>query len=66
MSRIGKMPIALPAGVVVGFANSIVKVKGAKGTLSRKCLLREAYASNSVTAQCIITVSSYSSYLPSP
>ena len=36
MSRIGKMPIALPAGVVVEFANSIVTVKGAKGTLSRK------------------------------
>ena len=36
MSRIGKMPIALPAGVVVEFANGIVTVKGAKGTLSRK------------------------------
>ena len=36
MSRIGKMPIALPAGVVVEFANSIVTVKGAKGTLSRQ------------------------------
>ena len=36
MSRIGKMPIALPAGVVVEFANGIVTVKGAKGTLSRE------------------------------
>ena len=36
MSRIGKMPIVLPAGVVVEFANSIVTVKGPKGTLSRK------------------------------
>ena len=36
MSRIGKMPIALPAGVVVEFANGIVTVKGAKGTLSRQ------------------------------
>ena len=35
MSRIGKMPIALPAGVVVEFANSTVTVKGPKGTLSR-------------------------------
>ena len=36
MSRIGKMPIVLPAGVVVEFANSIVTVKGPKGTLSRE------------------------------
>ena len=35
MSRIGKMPIALPAGVVVEFANGNVTVKGPKGTLSR-------------------------------
>ena len=33
MSRIGKMPIALPAGVVVEFANKVVTVKGPKGTL---------------------------------
>ena len=36
MSRIGKMPIALPAGVVVEFVNGVVTVKGPKGTLSRK------------------------------
>ena len=36
MSRIGKMPIALPAGVVVEFANGVVTVKGPKGALSRK------------------------------
>ena len=36
MSRIGKMPIALPAGVVVEFANGVVTVKGPKGTLSRE------------------------------
>ena len=35
MSRIGKMPIALPAGVVVEFVNGVVTVKGPKGTLSR-------------------------------
>ena len=35
MSRIGKMPIALPAGVTVEFKNSVVTVKGPKGTLSR-------------------------------
>ena len=36
MSRIGKMPIALPAGVEVNFANGIVTVKGPKGTLTRE------------------------------
>ena len=36
MSRIGKMPIALPAGVDVKFENGIVTVKGPKGTLSRE------------------------------
>ena len=36
MSRIGKLPIALPAGVTVEFSNGIVTVKGPKGTLTRK------------------------------
>ena len=36
MSRIGKMPIALPAGVTVEFKDSVVTVKGPKGTLSRE------------------------------
>ena len=36
MSRIGKMPIALPAGVTVEFVNGVVTVKGPKGTLSRE------------------------------
>ena len=36
MSRIGKKPIAIPAGVTVTCENSIVTVKGAKGTLVRE------------------------------
>ena len=36
MSRIGNMPIALPAGVTVDFKDGIVTVKGAKGTLTRE------------------------------
>ena len=36
MSRIGKMTIALPAGVTVEFANGVVTVKGPKGTLQRE------------------------------
>ena len=36
MSRIGKLPIALAAGVTVEFTDGVVTVKGPKGTLSRK------------------------------
>ena len=35
MSRIGKMPIAIPAGVTVDFKDGVVTVKGPKGTLTR-------------------------------
>ena len=36
MSRIGRMPIAIPAGVTVTVAeNNTVTVKGPKGTLER-------------------------------
>ena len=36
MSRIGRLPITVPAGVEVKFADGIVTVKGPKGTLSRE------------------------------
>lgn len=36
MSRIGKLPVALPAGVSVSFDGNVVTVKGAKGTLTQK------------------------------
>ena len=36
MSRIGKAPIAIPAGVTVSVAGDTVTVKGPKGTLSQK------------------------------
>ena len=36
MSRIGKKVIAVPAGVTVTFENSVVTVKGPKGTLTRE------------------------------
>ncbi|URN96203.1 MAG: 50S ribosomal protein L6 [Candidatus Pristimantibacillus lignocellulolyticus] len=35
MSRIGRKAIAVPAGVAVTFDNSVITVKGPKGTLSR-------------------------------
>ena len=37
MSRVGKMPIAVPAGVTVDIAeNNLVTVKGPKGELQRQ------------------------------
>ncbi|MGN0806081.1 MAG: 50S ribosomal protein L6 [Candidatus Coproplasma sp.] len=36
MSRIGKEPVVIPAGVTVSFDNGVVTVKGAKGTLTQK------------------------------
>jgi large subunit ribosomal protein L6 len=36
MSRIGKMPISVPAGVDVKIDNNVVTVKGPKGTLTRE------------------------------
>lgn len=36
MSRIGKLPVALPAGVSVTFENGVITVKGSKGTLTQQ------------------------------
>ncbi len=36
MSRIGRKPIAIPAGVEFTFANGVATAKGAKGTLTQK------------------------------
>ena len=36
MSRIGKLPIVIPAGTTVDFKDGIVTVKGPKGQLSQK------------------------------
>ena len=36
MSRIGRKPIEIPAGVEVSVADSVVTVKGPKGTLTQK------------------------------
>ncbi|MBO5314757.1 MAG: 50S ribosomal protein L6 [Prevotella sp.] len=36
MSRIGKLPISIPAGVTVAQTNGVVTVKGPKGELSQK------------------------------
>ena len=36
MSRIGKLPIAIPAGVTIDIKDHVVSVKGPKGELSQK------------------------------
>jgi large subunit ribosomal protein L6 len=36
MSRIGKLPVAIPAGTTVSFENGLLTVKGAKGTLTQQ------------------------------
>jgi large subunit ribosomal protein L6 len=36
MSRIGKLPITIPAGVEISMANGVMTVKGSKGTLSQE------------------------------
>ena len=35
MSRIGKLPVAIPAGVTVALDNGVITVKGPKGTLTQ-------------------------------
>ena len=36
MSKIGKLPVAVPAGVTVTCSDGLVSVKGPKGELSQK------------------------------
>jgi len=38
MSRIGKLPIEIPQGVKIAFIDSVLKVDGPKGSLSRKIM----------------------------
>lgn len=40
MSRIGRLPITIPAGVTVEYNDDIVTVKGPKGTLTQKIVDR--------------------------
>ena len=36
MSRLGKIPVMVPAGVKVAFANDVMTVEGPKGKLTQK------------------------------
>ena len=37
MSKVGKLPVAIPAGVTVNVANGLISVKGPKGELKQSC-----------------------------
>ena len=50
MSRVGKMPIAVPQGVDVSITAEQISVKGAQGTLVRR--LNPLVAVNAVEAMC--------------
>ena len=53
MSRIGRMPIAIPAGVTVTIAeNNKVTVKGPKGTLERVLTGRDGHQGRRWTYCC--------------
>ena len=54
MSRIGKKPITLPAGVTLTNDNGLITVKGAKGTLTRNIgtLIGIEIDGNTVTLTC--------------
>ena len=52
MSRIGKEPIAIPAGVEVKVAEgNVVTVKGSKGTLEKKLTVRANRFSSSAVSK---------------
>ena len=46
MSRIGKKPVAIPAGVSADIANGVLTVKGPKGTLTLTLVDEISYAVN--------------------
>jgi large subunit ribosomal protein L6 len=53
MSRIGRKPIAVPAGVTITLDNTLITVKGPKGTLSRELHkdMKIVVAENEITVE---------------
>ena len=51
MSKIGKLPVAVPAGVTVAIKDNEISVKGAKGELKQKFSnnVEVAFENNEVT-----------------
>src|SRR5512138_1163118 len=56
MSRIGKMPIAIPAGVTVSVADGKVTVKGKNGTL--ECAVPEQIAISVSEGNAVVSITS--------
>ena len=42
MSKVGKLPVAIPAGVTVTVADNVVSVKGPKGEMKQNYSNRES------------------------
>ncbi len=53
MSRIGKLPISIPAGVTVTLNNNVVTVKGPKGELTQE--VSPLISLNIEDGQCVLT-----------
>ncbi len=53
MSRIGKLPISIPAGVTVTLNNNVVTVKGPKGELTQE--ISPLISLNIENGQCVLT-----------
>ena len=51
MSRVGRMPVAIPAGVTVEVGDGRVRVKGPKGDLSTHVIAGTAVAAEGATAR---------------
>ena len=64
MSRIGKLPIDIPAGVEVTFSNQILTVKGPKGELTQDVnpLIRIDIADNQITVVPLSEIKEARSY----
>lgn len=55
MSRIGKLPVSLPAGVTVTFENGLLTVKGSKGTLTQQVVGEIDIKVNGAEAEVVTT-----------
>ena len=55
MSKIGKLPVAIPAGVTVAIKDNEISVKGAKGELKQKFSknVEVAFENNEITVKTL-------------
>ena len=65
MSRIGKLPIEIPQGVKINLNDSVLKVEGPKGSLSRRIMAgvsAELYEKNIVVSRADDSIKSRSAH----